>query len=151
MGSGNHGGFGNTYGSRAISLSPTYAGNDNSLKTASKWVKPKEGYTDIIIHGRPDCAQIKKGGKWVKIDHRMLARMYKGDKDYSKKPIRLISCSTGKDVNGFAQNLANKTGRKVIAPSDTVWIHQNGNLTIGPNSKTDSGKWIPFYPGKRGK
>ena len=152
MGAGNHGGFGNTYGSRAISLSPTYAGKDNDLKTASKWVKPKDGYTDIIIHGRSDRAEIKVGdNKWVKIDHRVLARMYKGDKDYSKKPIRLISCKTGKDVNGFAQNLANKTGRKVIAPSDTVWIHPSGKLTIGPNARTDSGKWVPFYPGKRGK
>ena len=82
MGAGNHGGFGNTYGSRAISLSPTYAGNDNTLNTASKWVKPKEGYTDIIIHGRSDRAEIKMDDKWVKIDHRVLARMYKGDKSY---------------------------------------------------------------------
>ncbi|MBO4343356.1 MAG: hypothetical protein J5844_01730, partial [Clostridia bacterium] len=77
-----------------------------------------------------------------------LARMYKGDKAYTKNPIRLISCETGKDVNGFAQNLANKLGRKVIAPSDTVWIHPNGKITIGPNAKLNSGKWMSYYPKK---
>ena len=84
MGAGYHGGFGSTYGSQAISLSPIYAGDENKLKTASKWIAPKSGYTDIIIHGRPDHVEIKMGEQWVKIDHRTLARMYKGDKDYTK-------------------------------------------------------------------
>lgn len=148
MGAGFHGGFGGTSGSKAISLSPTYAGSDNDLKTASKWIKPQSGYTDIIIHGQTDHVEIKKGAKWIKIDHRILARMYKGDKAYTKNPIRLISCETGKDVNGFAQNLANKLGRKVIAPSDTVWIHPSGKITIGPNARTNTGKWITYYPKK---
>ena len=148
MGTGYHGGFGTTAGSRAIRLSPSYVGDDNILKAATKWIKPQSGYTDIVIHGRPDHVEIKKGDKWIKLDHRTLARMYKGDKGYSKKPIRLISCETGKDVNGFAQHLANKLGRKVIAPSDTVWIHPGGLITIGPNSRTNSGKWIPYYPKK---
>ncbi len=146
MGAGYHGGFGNTYGSRAISLSPTYAGDENKLKTASKWVKPKSGYTDIIIHGSPNHVEIKKGNDWIRINHRVLARMYKSDAGHSKRPIRLISCKTGKDINGFAQNLANKLGRKVIAPSDTVWIHPSGKITIGPDARINSGKWISYYP-----
>lgn len=60
MGAGHHGGFGNTYGSKAISLSPIYAGDENNLKTASKWIAPKSGYTDIIVHGSPDHVEIKK-------------------------------------------------------------------------------------------
>ena len=139
MGAGYHGGFGSTYGSQAISLSPIYAGDENKLKTASKWIAPKSGYTDII-HGRPDHVEIKMSEQWVKIYHRTLARMYKGDKDYAKNPIRLISCETGKEVNGLAQNLANKLGRKVISPSDTVWIHPSGKTTIGPNARSNTGK-----------
>ncbi len=49
---------------------------------------------------------------------------------------------------GFAQNLANKLGRKVVAPSDTVWIHPSGKMTIGPNAWSDTGKWISYYPKK---
>lgn len=148
MGAGIHGGFGHTLGSKAFSLSPTFAGDENNLKAAAKWIKAKSGYTDIVIHGAPDYVAIKRGNDWIKIDHRTLARMYKGDKDYSKNPIRLISCETGKNVNGFAQNLANKLGRKVIAPSDTVWIHPNGKMTIGPNARSDTGNWISYYPKK---
>ena len=148
MGAGHHGGFGNTYGSKAISLSPIYARDENNLKTASKWIAPKSGYTDIIVHGSPDHVEIKKGDQWISIDHRTLARMYRGDKGYTRNPIRLISCETGKNMDGFAQNLANKLGRKVIAPSDNVWIHPSGRMTIGPNARTNTGKWISFYPKK---
>ncbi len=148
MGAGIHGGFGKTFGSKAISLSPTFAGDEPNLKSAAKWIKPRSGYTDIIVHGSPDHVAIKRGNDWVKIDHRMLARMYKGNADYSKNPVRLISCETGKNVNGFAQNLANKLGRKVVAPSDTVWIHPSGKMTIGPNAWSDTGKWISYYPKK---
>ena len=148
MGTGFHGGFGDTFGSKVVILSPTFAGDENNLKIAAKWIKPKSGYTDIVIHGTPDYALIKIGNDWVEINHRVLARMYKGDKGYSKNSIRLISCETGRNVGGFAQNLTNKLGRKVIAPSDMVWIHPSGKMTIGPNAWSNTGKWISYRPKK---
>ena len=51
----------------------------------------------------------------------------------------------------FAQDFANKMGVKVIAPSDTVWAHPSGKLTIGPKSYIDIGHWNEFKPRKRGK
>jgi len=42
-------------------------------------------------------------------------------------------------------------GVNVLAPSDTVWAHPSGKLTIGPKSYINNGKWIEFKPGKRGK
>ena len=68
---------------------------------------------------------------------------------YEKGPIRLISCSTG--TKEFAQNFANKMGVKVIAPSDTIWAHSDGKLTIGPKAYINNGKWVEFNPRKRGK
>ena len=76
------------------------------------------------------------------------AKSYLIDSILSGFPIRLISCKTGKNVDGFAQNLANKLGRKVIAPSDTVWIHPSGKMTIGPNARSNTGKWVSFGPKK---
>ncbi len=61
----------------------------------------------------------------------------------------MISCSTG--AKEFAQNFANKMGLNVLAPSDTVWAHPSGKLTIGPKSYINNGRWIEFKPGKRGK
>ena len=60
MGTGYHGGFGNTAGSKAVRMSPAYTGDDKDLKTASQWIKPQSGYTDIVIHGSPDNVAIKK-------------------------------------------------------------------------------------------
>ena len=150
MGTGYHGGFGHTSraSDRAVSLSPSYTGDDADLGKAVKWLKPKEGYTDIVIHGQQDSVQIKRGDKWITLDHRRLAKMYKHDKELSKKPVRLVSCYTGKKVNGFAQNLANKLGKTVLAPSDKVWIHASGKVTIGPTALKNTGHWIEYKPQK---
>ena len=40
---------------------------------------------------------------------------------------------------------------KVIAPSDTVWAHSDGKLTIGPKSYINNGEWKEFIPRKRGR
>ena len=68
---------------------------------------------------------------------------------YKSGPIRLISCNTS--AQNFAQDFANKMGVKVIAPSDTVWAHPSGKLTIGSKSYIDNGHWNEFKPRKRGK
>lgn len=72
----------------------------------------------------------------------------KHDIGYKSGPIRLISCSTG--TKEFAQNFANKMGVEVIAPSDTVWAHSDGRLTIGPKSYINNGNWNTFKPKKGG-
>jgi hypothetical protein len=66
---------------------------------------------------------------------------------YQGGDVRLLSCSTGACDAGAAQNLANKIGANVMAPTDTLWIHRNGALTIGPNSAVNTGVWRVFSPG----
>ncbi len=150
MGAGFHGGFGNSYGNKnfaPIAMSPTFAG-DADLKRAAKILKPKDGYTDIVIHGDPNgnSAMYLHNGKWVNIDQRMLATMFKHSKDYSKGPVRLVSCYTGAKSASFAQNLANKLGVKVIAPSDKLWILGNGRTSIGKVPYRNTGEWITYKP-----
>ena len=50
-------------------------------------------------------------------------------------------------MNGFAQNLANKMGVKVMTPSDTIWGFPSGKLTIGSKSYSNTGQWNIFIPG----
>ena len=77
--------------------------------------------------------------------------MLKHDKEFSKnKAIRLISCSTGANTASFAQNLANKLGVKVKAPSDTLWVFPNGKMRIGPNRFMNTGHWVTYKPYKKG-
>ncbi len=117
-------------------------------KYASK-AAPIDGYTDVIIHGAPpNKVGVMHNGEWVYLDQRSLANFLRQDAGYTGGAIRLLSCGTGSSPTGFAQNLANKMGVEVMAPSDTIWAFPNGRLTIGPDSFTNTGHWNIFLPGK---
>jgi hypothetical protein len=87
-------------------------------------------------------------GEWRLLDHRSLAKFLNQDGGYTGGAIRLLSCGTGSTADGFAQNLSNKMGVKVMAPSDTIWAFPSGRLTIGPNQFNNSGQWNIFIPRK---
>ncbi len=163
MGAGFYGGFGDTKGARenddVITLDSTLVGNGrgSALAVVAKRVKKEEGYTDVAVHGAPDSISVfiktKLGEKEVVLDQRRLAKFLKNDKGYSGGKIRLLSCKTGSVTGSFAQNLANKMGVVVRAPSDTLHIYPNGKMVIGPTPFSNTGKWIDYYPmkGKKGK
>jgi hypothetical protein len=157
MGAGYHGGFGLTAGARrdvtAVAADSTLVGRGKgeALKTAATMIKKEPGYTDVVVHGNPNTVAVMKNGDWVELDHRRLAKFLKSDSGYSKGNIRLISCSTGKEAKGFAQNLANKMGVSVMAPSDTLYIYPNGKVVIGSNPFKSTGKWITYHPERKGR
>ena len=49
---------------------------------------------------------------------------------YHGGDIRLISCETGKDGSLTAQLFANEMGVRVMAPSDTVFVHPDGSMFV---------------------
>lgn len=70
-----------------------------------------------------------------------------------KDPIWLKSCNTGKDPNGFAQQLANALGVAVYAPNVQVWFNALGVVgplpRVGQTNEADysnPGQYSPFYP-----
>lgn len=159
MGAGYHGGFGNTSGSNkngVVTADSSLVGNlqkGRALAVAASRVKKEEGFTDIAVHGASDHIEVFRlingEEKGVKLTHRSLAKFLKADKGYSGGKIRLLSCNTGRENGTFAQDLANKMGVAVKAPSDTLHIWPNGRIVIGPNAYTNSGKWITYHPKKR--
>lgn len=156
MGAGYHGGFGSTTGARSrgvVVADSTLVGRGKGeeLKTAATKIKKEPGYTDVVVHGNPNTVSVMKNGDWVDLDHRRLAKFLKSDSGYIKGNIRLISCSTGKEAKGFAQNLANKMGVSVMAPSDTLYIYPNGKVVIGPSQFKNTGKWITYHPERKGR
>ena len=149
MGAGIHGGFGNTVGFKAVAASPVYVGKGEgeNLAVAAKYIKPETGYTDVVIHGTENSVAIVHNGEFKHIDQRRLSNLLKHDKEYKhKSDIRLISCSTGANTAGFAQNLANKLGVKVKAPSDMLWVLPGGKMVIGSTPYKNTGKWIVYTP-----
>lgn len=159
MGAGYHGGFGATKGARrngVITADSSLVGSlqkGKALALAAKRVKKEEGFTDIAVHGASDHIEVfrlvNNEEQGIKLSHRNLAKFLKSDKGYSGGQIRLLSCNTGKEGGTFAQDLANKMGVAVKAPSDTLHIWPSGRMVIGPNPYTNSGRWITYYPKKR--
>ncbi len=123
-------------------------GQGDKLAEAAKWVKPEAGYFDVVVHGSPDSFLVLHNGKWVELNQRSMKTFLKTQGYKEGTPIRLISCESGAASDGIAKNLANKMGVEVKAPTETVWIHPDGNLTIGATPTAKTGKWETFKPGK---
>jgi hypothetical protein len=125
-----------------------------------------EGYYDVIAHGveKPGMPtthiNLQTLGREASIDHRVLAKLLNKQKGYDGERIRLLSCLSGNAPEGFAQNLANKINKEVLAPSDMIWAGPQGELPISsskivkdlsgkdlpvPNRPFD-GKWNTFEP-----
>ncbi|WP_049722419.1 carbohydrate-binding protein [Gilvimarinus polysaccharolyticus] len=69
--------------------------------------------------------------------------------------VRLVSCSTGSDPNGIAQQLADILKVDVTAPTDFVWVGSDGSIMgvypTDQNGKADysnPGSWQTFSPSK---
>jgi hypothetical protein len=123
-------------------------GSDDRLAKAAERVTPAAGFHDVVVHGTSTGFSVLRQGKWIGLDHRSLAASIRSV-GYERGPIRLISCHTGALDAGAAQNLANKLGVTVMAPTDTVWILPNGSLSIGRRPFVNTGSWRLFKPGAK--
>lgn len=114
-----------------------------------KKVKSKDGYYDVGMHGTPTA--ICFGTDAPNTSPRLLANVIRRRKDYNGENIRLLSCSTGKIVDGnycFAEELSNALGVCVEAPNDELLIGSNGLLKVG---RTSGGQMITYKPNERGR
>ncbi|MDP9075325.1 MAG: hypothetical protein M3N98_14410 [Actinomycetota bacterium] len=119
----------------------------DEARASTSLPKPLPDYFDVWVHGKPTTFRVFHLGEWVSIDHRRLAAFirrsgYKGGK------IRLMSCLSGSIPNGIAQNLANKMGVEIMAPTDILWVKPDGSMMIGPRVKSPSGRFVASNTGK---
>lgn len=121
--------------------------NHEAIKHFADRVPGAPDTYDAGMHGSPYSVQISTSGRDVVVDHRVLARYILSQPDYDGGPVRLLSCCTGATTDGIAQNLANKLGVPVEAPSHTLWIYPNGALDVGDTPGLSNGSWIKFFPG----
>ena len=161
MGAGNHGGFGNTYGSVAAG-DAVYKSEPGDFfpNIANRKDKDKNGVYDVVAHGGATIIQVTHNGKTLEIDSRTAAKLIKSRTDYKHgQPIRLLSCDTGSSTSGFAQNLANKLNVVVEAPTKLVWAYPNGKYFVAGRRKdnpnlpdmNNPGVFKKFYPGGKNK
>lgn len=150
--------FSGTAGDRAAAGSANLMSpEDNFLRYIRKRKDvDANGYYDVIAHGTPNTIIVAHNGRNVEVSHRVLANLLKHDQSYKGGSIRLLSCSTGSKTGQFAQNLANKLGAPVKAPTDLLWAYENGSYRVAPrrhgsSNKPDSkksGSFKTFYPRK---
>ena len=111
------------------------------------------GWFDVIGHGLPNKIEfMTPNGKFL-VNHRVVAEMLKRTSGYNGQNIRLLSCSTGAWDKGFAQNLSNKMGVDVLAPTDLLWVYPDGRMIVAPASEKGGpdvgrqGEFKVFTPG----
>ncbi len=161
MGSGISGLYKNTRGARVAAASLDLMDDTDyfSRYIARRKDVDVNGYYDVIVHGNPNNVFLYNKGELTKANHRHLATVLKHDPKYKHQSIRLFSCETGQNADGFAQHLANKLGVPVKAPTEIAWSFPSGVHGVAKRLKHDpsnpdwsrKGKYITYYPGGRKK
>ncbi|MCR5308046.1 MAG: hypothetical protein K6E24_03535 [bacterium] len=123
--------------------------------------KDPNGYLDIVAHGTKYTIIYYHNGVEYTLKAKHVAKMIKNMKSFKGNGVRLLSCNTGGDPRGFAQNLANKLGVPVLAPNNLLWTYSDktGRLDVAPRKSnivgnkdfqrpnlTQQGSFITFYP-----
>lgn len=146
MGTGNSGRYSGTYGSHVFPGSIDYMPPEDPFSIGIKKRKDIDanGFYDVVAHGKPNSILVKHNGEQIEINHRTLAKLLSYNKESAGKPIRLLSCNTGKVDAGFAQNLANKLNRPIKAPTEYLWVSLNGTYFVAGGKKVNN-KLVPDF------
>jgi RHS repeat-associated protein len=119
---------------------PQLTGDADLLAQYAKAIPTESnGYYNVVTHADAKSAYVLRGGDWTAVSHRGLARFIEGSPGYTGQPICLIACSSGASEAGLAQNLANKLGTRVLAPTEAAYVDSNGSFWT-------SGVWKGFSP-----
>ncbi len=105
---------------------------DQFFKNAAKRTDiDPNGSFDVIAHGSAQNIEVLTARGPVTVDQRVAGRLIENSPGYTAgQPVRLLSCDTGACDAGFAQNLANKMGVPVQAPTELVWAYGNGSMVV---------------------
>lgn len=141
--------FYNRY-SRSVAAGRVFAPtSDIELLYAATLVPPDPGRYSIFIHGDPYAARI--GAMILPPDQ--LSTMIRGDPKWNSQPIRLVSCSSGKQFlasenrqSPYAQEIADELRVRVRAPDRTAWIMKSGRIVVSSKETDVHGRIVPREP-----
>lgn len=109
-------------------------GGDKAIANMSKWAarNPEPGYYDVIGHGGPNSLAGMSADE-------LAAKIGSSS---GGQNIRLLACQTGCPTGSFAQDLSNRLGVRVMAPTTDIGASDSGKtLTV-----FDGGGWRWFDP-----
>ena len=143
-----------------IPLSRIHVNKEDQLYKNLQKLKPYKDYEDFAIHSAKDLKTVEyvtTAGKSTFYSAKEYAKIIQDDDSYRGGKVRLLSCGMGSDGTTFAQELANNLGKEVIAPTETLWTNEDGELFV-TNSRhlaemwydgvkvNQSGRWKVFVP-----
>ena len=123
--------------------------DDDVLSGYVQKVTPLKTYFDVAMHGSPTAVGF--GTTETNMSPRMLASVIRHSDGWNGQKIRLLSCSTGKQLGDdycFAEELANALGVEVKAPDDILLITPSGRMSVGLLGK---GGMVSYIPNQRGR
>ncbi|AVS78866.1 sugar-binding protein, partial [Paracidovorax avenae] len=122
--------------------------SSEAIKSYADKVPKNSSVYQVGAHGNPTLI-VDENHKVVSPAD--LASRIKKDPKYKEgMPVELLSCNTGKDKDGYAQQLANELkSSEVRAPDQYMWYDSNGN-TVPMGLKMEGGKMVKdtTAPGK---
>ncbi|NUP48786.1 MAG: DUF4347 domain-containing protein, partial [Catenulispora sp.] len=121
---------------------------DTQLESSIRGLPPEEeGQITVSLHGGPGI--VRHGEGYLTVEQ--LAQVVEDSDAWRAEPkprkILLFSCYTGMSDTGFAQQLANRLGVEVKAPTDIAWVSKNGRVWVGETRYDESGRKIPVSTG----
>ncbi len=99
-----------------------------------------EGIPDVVMHGSPRAVALLGYSRLVWINAHQLGDLIRAEFGDGVGPIRLVSCSTAAEPDGFAQQLADYLGRPIIGSTTPVTISSGRAYPI------NNGRWIWCEP-----
>lgn len=148
-------------------LSGHHVNQKDELYEKLENVRPYKDYEDYGIHGVPEKESVMyetTNGQETLYTGKEYAEIIKQDPNYHGGKVRLLSCGMGNENSKFIQEFANELGVEVMAPTETLWIGNNGELFISDNdyladmwyndgkidnSINQTGRWRFYSPKKR--
>lgn len=123
-------------------------GDDTRALASALRLPPLPGYLDVFVHGDAENFFVVRKDREVALTAHQL-HVYLRKQGVAGRKLRLVACSSGKNVGGIAQRFADAYGREVLAPTDDVWVLPSGERGIGPSPGVRSGEWVPVHPRKK--
>ncbi len=135
----------------------TAIGYDSKTLHNFQFVKPEPGYHDVVIHGNPEGyfepGRVNAYGRDFSggdTHPSQIADAIRGNPSYKGEPVRLVSCHTGTVVSNSveipaAQQVANRLGVPVLAPTDRVGVSSKVSVLETPTIDR-GGRWRLFLP-----
>ena len=130
-----------------IKLQINYFSPTDPLFVEAFSMEEENGFVNVCMHGSPQSVQRIIDGVPKNFTAAEFAELLKSNKKYNGEDLKLLSCSTGKGDNSFAQQLSKELGIRVKAPDDDVYYAVEEGVAFVGASYGNTGKWRIFENG----